>query len=519
MTSNQRFGLSRIVRAAVLGATCAFAATASPAAPTAAFPAEGCPTKGGTLTVARLADTSGWVYGPENPAIWPRPLVFLSLVINNADGTGLDPQAAESWDKSADFKTFTFHLRDGLKFSDGSPLTAADVVDSWQQLLVDPQVVAANYPKGLAISAPDPKTVVFTMDEPTPSFTELQANLAPIFPKGSDRQVMNSKPISGGPFVMDTWNKGQNFILKRNPYYWDQPYPCLDEIDFNVVGDSNTQALQLQTGQVDIAQEIPANQIQALRSSPGVTVPTFPTWADYLIRLQRKKQPAFQDVKVRQAMNYAIDKQAIIDTVLFGTGQVTDSELPRTLNYVAQEPYTYNVDRAKQLMAQSGYPNGFSTTILTAAGDSAENGIATIVKEELGVIGINVDIKQVEASAKFQLRGNEDYEMFMATTSNDALDDSGFLGVTMTDCCGIDTFWTSYKNQQAEDLYAQLKLEGDTAKRHDIMAQIQKIVWDDAAQLYIAFLDAPVGVRSNVHGLVYPPTRHHYFWTIYKDAS
>ena len=511
MTFSHRARLSLIVVVALLGA--------SQASSSAAAPANACPTMGGTLTVARLADTSGWVYGPENPAIWPRPLVFLSLVINNADGSGLDAQAAETWEKSPDYKTFTFHLRDGLKFSDGSPLTADDVVDSWNQLLADTQVVAANYPKGLAVQAPDPRTVVFTMDDPTPTFIELQANLAPIFPKGSDRATMNSQPISGGPFVLDSWNKGVNFVLKRNPYYWDQPYPCLDEIDFNVVGDSNTQALQLQSGQTDIAQEIPANQIAALRNTSGVTVPTFPTWADYLIRLQRTKQPAFQDKNVRQAMNYAIDKQAIIDTVLFGTGQVMDSELPRTLNYVAQQPYTYNVDRAKQLMAQSAYPNGFKTTILTASGDSAENGIATIVKDELGAIGISVEIQQVEASAKFELRGKKDYEMFMASTSNDALDDSGFLGVTMTDCCGIDTFWTGYKNPQVESLYAQLKLEGDDARRHSIMADIQKLVWDDAAQLYIAFLDAPVGVRSNVHGLVYPPTRHHYFWTIYKDPS
>jgi peptide/nickel transport system substrate-binding protein len=519
MMSQYRSGLGRIAVAALLGLTSLLPATAAPAAQNAPSFGEGCPTMGGTLTVARLADTSGWVYGPENPAIWPRPLVFLSLVINNPDGTGLWGQAAESWDKSPDYKTFTFHLRDGLMFSDGSPLTSADVVDSWQRLLADTQVAAANNPKGLAVSAPDPKTVVFTMDDPTPAFIEINVNLAPIFPKGSDREVMNTKPISGGPFVLDSWNKGQNFILKRNPYYWDKPYPCLDEIDFNVVGDSNTQALQLQSGQVDIAQEIPNNQIDALRNSPGVTVPTFPTWADYLIRLQRTKQPAFQDVNVRKAMNYAIDKQSIIDTVLFGTGEVMDSEMPRTLNYVAQEPYTYNVDLAKQYMAQSAYPNGFNTTILTAAGDSAENGIATIVKEELAVIGINVQIQQVEASAKFELRGKENYEMFMATTSDDQLDDSFFLGVTQTDCCGIDTFWTSYKNPQAEALYAQLKLEGDQAKRHDLMAQLQKIVWDDAAQLYIAFLDAPVGVRSNVHGLLYPPTRHHYFWTIYKDAS
>jgi peptide/nickel transport system substrate-binding protein len=306
------------------------------------------------------------------------------------------------------------------------------VADSWTATLKDP-AVGANFPKGLAAKAADDKTVVFTMDDPTPTFVELHANLAPIFPKGSSREAMNEKPLSGGPFVLDSWQKGQQFVLKRNPYYWNQPYPCLDEVDVVVVGDSNTQALQLQAGQIDIAQDIPPNQIQTLQNTPGVTVPTFPTWASTLVRLNRNKQPAFQDVNVRQAMNYAIDKQGIIDTVLFGTGQVMDSELPRTPNYVPQTPYAYDVEKAKQLMAASQYPNGFSTTILTAAGDSLENGIAAIVKDNLAAIGIQVEIQQVEASTKFDLRGKEDYEMFMATTSSDTFDDSGFLGVTMTD--------------------------------------------------------------------------------------
>jgi peptide/nickel transport system substrate-binding protein len=250
-----------------------------------------------------------------------------------------------------------------------------------------------------------------------------------------------------------------------------------------------------------------------------VTVPTFPTWGAALLRLQRDKQPAFADKNVRQAMSHALDKQAIIDTVLFGTGQVADSELPRTMNYVGQGPYEYDVDKARELMAASGYPDGFSTTILTAAGDAVENGIATIVKAQLAEIGIDATIEEIEASTKFQRRSDQDYEIFMATTSNDNLDDSGFLGITMTDCCGINTFWTGYKNPEVESLYAELQVETDPAQRRALTEQIQQIVFDDAAQIYIAFLDAPIGMRSRVHGYEMPPTRHFYFDKIYLTAE
>ncbi len=522
-TRRHRQGRAR-VPALVGTIVVAFTLAASPAGAQSPAPAAsgeqagGCPVTGGTLRVATLADTSGWVYGPENPAIWPRPLVFLTLVQTKADGSGLDGQAATSWEASPDFKTHTFHLREGLVFSDGSPLTSADVVDSWQRTLADP-AIGANLPGGLAVSAPDDMTVVFTMDDPSPTFPELHANRSPIFPEGSERDAMNEQPLSAGPFILDSWQKGQGYTLKRNPNYWNQPYPCLDEVVFTVVGDANTQALQLQAGQIDVAMEIPPNQIETLRNTPGVTVPTFPTWASALIRLQRDKQPAFQDKNVRQAINYAIDKQGIIDTVLFGTGQIADSELPRTMNYVPQPPYTYDVAKAKELMAASGYPDGFSTTILTAAGDAVENGVATIVKAQLAEIGIDVTIEEIEASTKFQRRSDQDYEMFMATTSNDDLDDSGFLGITMTDCCGINTFWTGYKNPEVESLYAELKVETDPQRRHDLTEQIQQIVWDDAAQVYIAFLDAPIGMRDTVQGYEMPPTRHFYFDKIYKTAE
>src|SRR5205807_6726493 len=115
----------------------------------------------------------------------------------------------------------------------------------------------------------------------------------------------------------------------------------------------------------------------ALRKWPGVTVPVVRTLAEELIRLQRKKQPAFDDKNVRQAMNYAIDKEAIAGLVFFGTASPEDSEMPRTKFYKPQTPYTYNLDKAKALMAKSAYSKGFKTKLLIGAGDAVESGIAT----------------------------------------------------------------------------------------------------------------------------------------------
>lgn len=496
----------------------------STSAPTATQAATGtatgapCPTTGGTLTFARTADTSGWYYQSNNPTIWAWPLVNLALVRNNLTATGLDGAAAESWEASADSKTFTFHLRDGLKFSDGSPLTATDVVDSFETAKADPQNVQAGiWPDGTTISAPDARTVVITIGDSQPAFVDNLLSQVGIYPKGSKPEDMANKPISGGPFIMAEWAKGEKVVLKRNPFYWNQPYPCLDEVHLVVVGDSNTQALQLQAGQVDIAQELPPSQIAALKNAPGVTVPIFPTLAAELIRLQRTSQPAFQDKNVRQAMNYAIDKQAIVDTVFFGTATVENSEMPRTKFYdKTLAPYTYDPEKAKQLMAASEFPNGFNTKLLIASGDPVEGGIATIVKDQLAVIGINVEVQQVEAGTKFELRGKKEFEMFLATTSADQIDPQIFWWFCCAQGFGLGSAFTDYLNPQVQALFAQVQTEGDEAKRADLFRQMQKLVWDDAAQLYLVFLDAPMGIRSNVQGFVLPPTRHHYLETVYK---
>jgi peptide/nickel transport system substrate-binding protein len=478
-------------------------------------PSEQCPSVGGVLKYAHTADVTDWYYELDNPSIWAWPLVNLPLVQDNADASKLEGAAAESWEVNADSTEFTFHLRKGLKFSNGADLTSADVLDSFERAIADPKNTLKSRIPPAEFSAPDPDTFVIKLAHSAPSLLDSNLTGVGIYPKGSDGQTMMSAPVSAGPFKLADWKKGQVARLVRNPYYWNQPYPCLDEVQLMVVGDPATQALQLQAGQIDIAEALPPSQLATLRKAPGVKIQIFPSLAEELIRLQRVKQPAFADINVRKAMNYAINKKAIADVVYFGTATVQDSEMPRTKYYVAQKPYTYDVAKAKELMAKSKFPNGFTTQLLIASGDPVETGIATIVKDQLGKIGINVNVQQVEAGTKFELRNKRQFEMFLASTSADQIDPESFWEFCCAAGFNMGSAFTDYNNSSVIQQFAEVKKTGGE-KRGELFAQMQKEVWDDAAQLYLVFIDAPIGLRDNVHGFSMPPTEHYQFQTIYK---
>lgn len=479
-------------------------------------PSVQCPKVGGSFTLARSADVTDWYYNLDNPSISAWPLVNLALVRNNIEATAVEGMAAKAWAVNSGSTIFTFHLRDRLKFSNGAALTSADVLDSFHKSYVDPKSTMKSRMPQATFSAPDARTFVIALAQPYPAFVEQQLTGVGIYPKGSEPSVMMEAPVSAGPFILASWKKGQSARLIRNPYYWNQPYPCVDEFKLTVVGDSATQAIQLRAGQIDIVQDPLPSQLVELGRAPHINIKVFPTLAESLIRLQRTKQPAFSDLNVRKAMNHAIDKDAIAKVVFFGTATAMNSELPRTKYYLAQPLYNYDLHKARALMAQSHYPNGFTTQLLIASGDPVESGIATIVKYQLAKIGVTVEIQQVEAGTKFQLRGAKSFEMFLASTSADQIDPEGFWEFCCAAGFGMDSAWTDYRNQEMISLFVDLKQAGGT-KRGDLFAKMQKIGWDEAAQLYLVFADAPIAMRDRVHGFNAPPTRHLYLETLYVD--
>jgi peptide/nickel transport system substrate-binding protein len=477
-------------------------------------PTAECPSTGGSITFARTAGVTDWYYNINNPSIWAWPLVNLALVRNNLDATAVEGAAAVSWLANADSTVFTFKLRPGLKFSDGTPLTSADVLDSFERSYTDPQSTLKSRIPPAIFSAPDAATFVIEIGQTYPGFVEQQLSGVGIYPKGSEPRSMMEKPLSAGPFVLAEWHKGRMARLVRNPHYWNQPFPCLDEAKLTVVGDAATQALQLRAGQADIVQDLPPSQLALMEQVPGVAIEVFPSLAEVLIRLQRTTQPAFADVNVRKAMNHAIDKEAIARVVFFGTATVMDSEMPHMKYHVPQPAFDYDPERARQLMGQSAYPDGFTTELLIASGDPVESGIATIVQYQLGKIGIDVRIQQVEAGTKFQLRGNKQFEMFLASTSADQIDPEGFWEFCCANGFGFSSAWTDYIEQDMLALFAEVK-QTSGARREQIFAEMQKIAWEDAAQLYLVYVDVPIGLRKEVRGFRLPPTRHYYFETVY----
>lgn len=487
-------------------------------------PAAGSPVAGGTLVMARNADVLSWdpIAPTDNPSIWAQLNIFDQLVRVGKDGKSVDPDLASSWDISPDGLTYTFHLRPNLKFSDGTPLKASDAKFSIERAINDKTSLwGFLFPTDVTTTTPDDVTVVFTLKQPwTPFLADLSVFAASVIPEAYFQQVGEAgfadKPVGSGPFVMESWQKGNEVVLKKNPNYWDQPLPYLDEVDLKVVGEDNTRMLQTQSGQIDVATDVPFNQIDSLSAASGMGVQLAPVIGTYWIQFN-EKLPQFQDVNVRQAINWAVDKEAIIKTVLFGHADPAYGYLGNMLHSdTTDAPYGIDVAKAQGLMAQSKYPQGFATKLLVAAGDTIGQQVAVIVKEELAAIGISVTIEQREAASAFQAQTTGDYEMVEYYCSSDIIDPAENTTYAAAGNGGSNAVYTNYDNPQVDALVAQSNIELDPAKRAAQYRQLQQLVHQDAPMLFLFWQPARTAIRTNVQGFQVLPTGNYRLWEVWK---
>lgn len=498
-------------------------AGSSSAAGAPATPA-GSPVAGGTLVMARNADVLSWdpIIPTDNPSIWAQLNIFDQLVRVGKDGKSVDPDLASSWDISSDGLTYTFHLRPNLKFSDGTALKASDAKFSIERAISDKASLwGFLFPTDVTTTTPDDVTIVFTLKQPwTPFLADLSVFAASVIPQGYFNQVgaagFSDKPIGSGPFLLSSWQKGNEVILKKNPNYWDQPLPYLDEVDLKVVGEDNTRMLQTQSGQIDVATDVPFNQIDSLSAAPGMGVQLAPVIGTYWIQFNNKL-PQFQDVNVRQAINWAVDKNAIIKTVLFGHAEPAYGYLGDMLySNKTDAPYGFDVAKAQGLMAQSKYPKGFDTKLLVAAGDTIGQQVAVIVKAELAAIGITVTIEQREAASAFQAMTTGDYAMAEYYCSSDIIDPAENTTYAAAGNGGSNAVYTNYDNPKVDALVSQSNVELDPTKRAAEYLQLQQLVHQDAPMLFLFWQPARTAIRNNVHSFQVLPTGNYRLWEVWK---
>ncbi|MBV9545092.1 MAG: ABC transporter substrate-binding protein [Chloroflexi bacterium] len=449
----------------------------------------------------------------DNTALFTLGNVYDGLLRVTKDGAGVEPALATSWDTSPDGLTWTFHLRPGVMFSDGTPLTSNDVkvsLDVARGATGKRSVWKDNYKAIQDIQTPDASTVQITLGQPhAPILSELamfpawimQADKATATEQPGYDDAQNWASKGTGGYYTESWKKGDPVILKRNPYYWKDT-PAIDEVDIEYIPDDNTRVLKLQGGEDDVIDFVPFSQIDALNSSPGIQAQDFPIQQTTFGMLNVTKAP-LDDVRVRQALNYATDKDAIIKSVYFGQAQPMNAPIPNGTYVDKDSPgYPYDLTKAQSLLAQSSVPNGFNLPLLVANNNQDRINTAIILKDEWSKIGVNVDIQQVENSVWREARTSGNYTATLSAWTNDMNDPTEIVNYEMRGGEGSDSraYWTNYNNPDLSAKITAADLEQDPTKREADYIDIQRTFLNDAPLVFMANLGATAAWRSNVHG-------------------
>lgn len=473
----------------------------------------GEPQAGGDLIFARTADntTLDPTNTADNETIWTVEQMFETLYTVTPDGKDVQPWLATSVDVSKDNLTYTFHLREGVMFSNGEPMTADDVAFSINRARTSG--TGLTYIDGAIkdVTASDPSTVVVRAKYPwAPLVADIALFVNGIIPEdfgGVSEKEFFEQPIGTGPFMLEEWKRGDRLKVVRNPNYWQEGKPYLDSITFTNVPEDNTRVLQVKGGQADIVRFPPLSSFESLSNTPGVVAEGFPsTRVDYIL-MNQKVQP-FDDVHVRRAISYAIDRDSLVTAILFDQGAPADSILgPTEPFYDPDAPaLQFDLDMARQEMAMSSVPDGFDVEYLTSGSDQ----FAEALQQQLKAIGINLSIRTVDVNQIFTIQGKGDYEMTPEYWTEDIPDPDERISWFLDPAAGGDSYFTFNDDPTIVKLVQQAAREFDQGKRTDLYAQIQARHWETVPQIPLYFSPFVYAFSSSVHDFsVYPLGNYH----------
>ncbi len=476
---------------------------------------------GGTLRFARGQDSNKLdpVTTDANTEIWIFMNIYDQLLRVAPSGIELEPSLAESWEISDDGITYTFHLRQGVMFSDGSPMTSADVVYSLVRAADDPgqtwtftltalQRDANGAVQG--ITAPDANTVVIELAQAwAPFLSDLAmfncSIVSEAFAKGNEAKLVD-QPMGTGPFMLGEWKKGESLELLKNPHYWDTGLPLLDGVMVNVVPDDNNRIIQIQGGDLDAIYDVPSARVPDLKQSGDLKVIEFPSTYIQYITFNCRNAP-LNDVNARLALSYATDRKTLVDVVLFGTGIVATTFMPKgALYWDDQIPeITVDLDKAKEYLAASATPDGFDISLTYIAGSAEGDQLAAVLKDMWSQIGVNLTLNPVESGVYTDNYQNHEFETMINYWTNDIIDPDELVAYVILPESS-EAYQTGWSNAEAVQLAKDGASELDPAKRKEIYFRIQEIYAADSPMLYL-YHKPYVDVTSlKVHNFSQPPT-------------
>lgn len=466
---------------------------------------------GGVLTIGRREDSTTFdpIMTTQNADFWVFMNVFDQLVRVDRTGTRLEPGLAENWTVSPDGKTYTFTMRDA-KFSDGSPITSEDAAFTLTRIRDDEGSLWPDTYKIIdTLETPDPKTLVVTLKTPSAPFLSTLAmpGTAIISKAGLEQmgeEAYAEHPIASGAFTVKEWVRGDRVVLEKNPNFWQADRVQLDGVEWISIPDDNTRMLKMQAGELDAAIFVPFSRIAELQQDPKLKVMLDPSTREDAMIINHTN-PALAKKDVRIALDMAIDKQAIVDAVTFGNGEVANSYVPKgALYYYADNlRRPYEPEKAKVMLEAAGETN-LTLKYIVNAGDVVDEQIAVLVQQQLAKVGVTVNLEKIDPSQTWDMLVNGDYDLTVNYWTNDILDPDQKTTFVLGNDPNLN-YYTRYENPEVTQLVADARIESDPQKREQMYIQLQKTAKDDVNWIDLYYSPYRNVTQANVENFYQNP--------------
>lgn len=443
-----------------------------------------------------------------------RDMMYEGLMQYNKD-MEIVPLLAEDYEISEDGLEYTFYLRKDVKFHDGTEFNAEAVKINYERI--------KDETKGLRrkndllyvdnIEVVDEYTVKLHLTAPFAPMLSRVSGLMIISPKAleeyGDEGILKN-PVGTGPYVYEKWTPGDGFVVKRNENYWREG-PKVETLTMKSVPENGARIAMLQTGEADFIYPLPTEQINAIKDDKDIEILEGPSTIARFAFINMTKD-IYKDKRVRQAMNHAIDKEAYAKIVKSGYAVPLTSIVPTTIQYHVEQPeYEYDVEKAKQLLADAGYPDGFKTHVW-APNDTENMRGMEFIAQQLSEIGIDVEVVPLEEGTLsdkiYSAQTPEESEVHMWYVSWSA---NEFDGATNKLFHSMNIPPTApnvsyYMNPKADELIEKGGIEVDPEKRGEIYKELQEIVWDDAPWLFLGSDILLAAQRKTTEGIYMMPS-------------
>lgn len=424
------------------------------------------------------------------------------------------PELATSWEVSDDVTTYTFELREGVTFHDGTTFNA-EAAKTYYDWVLEPEGIGSRGRSALtgveSVEVMSPNTLRFTLGAPNSAFLFNLAlsNLRIASPASLEEygDEVGRNPVGTGPFRFTEWEDGVSIKVEAFEDYWGEP-ALVDGLEFLVVTNAATRVAQLQSGEVQFIEALPSQLVESLQAAPNLEVVVQESTFARTFQMNMSKAP-FDDVRVRQALNYAVDKEQLINVVFRGYGTVMTSPVPESVfGHAPQEPYAYDPERARQLLEEAGYGDGFSFEVLTFTGDEY-SAAGQVLQQYFADIGVDMQLDPAERGALndqifLPVEENPTQAALVgASTATGDADRALTVSFSRASWPPDSNNWSFYENAEIDSLIEQGRATADQDERAEIYAQAQAIIWNDAPWVFLYSPNTIAGKLSTLEGVFY----------------